>query len=83
MYCLFHQYTSQWKLQYLPLAPVIPVPADIVIARSQQLKLISDLAHEIGLMPNEVILSMLYCLVMYADNRSVSMVTQRLKFHCH
>jgi len=53
---MFQQLTDKWKLQYLSLAPVTPVPADIVIARSQQPKFISDLANEIGLLPSEVML---------------------------
>ena len=53
---LFQQLTAKWKLQCLPLALVTPVPADIVIARSQQPKPISDLANQIGLLTNEVCL---------------------------
>lgn len=48
--------TGKWKLQCLSLSLVTPVPADIVIARSQQPKLISDLANEIGILSNEVML---------------------------
>ena len=61
---LFQQLTNDWTVQYLPLAPLMPVPADIVIARSQQPKPISDLANEIGLMPYEVIVCLLHCLAM-------------------
>lgn len=53
---LFQKLSDKWKLSYLSLAPVIPVPADIVIAHSQEPKPISDLANEIGLLPNEVML---------------------------
>ncbi|XP_046971235.1 C-1-tetrahydrofolate synthase, cytoplasmic isoform X1 [Vanessa cardui] len=43
-----------WPLQTLRLNTLTPVPSDIVIARSQKPKHISQLAEEIGLYPNEV-----------------------------
>ncbi|XP_072929911.1 C-1-tetrahydrofolate synthase, cytoplasmic isoform X1 [Epargyreus clarus] len=43
-----------WPLQLLRLTPQSPPPSDIVIARSQKPKDISQLAHEIGLFPGEV-----------------------------
>ena len=43
-----------WKLRYLPLAPLSPVPADIAVARAQTPKNINELTREIGLLPNEV-----------------------------
>ncbi|XP_075983208.1 pug C-1-tetrahydrofolate synthase, cytoplasmic isoform X3 [Anticarsia gemmatalis] len=43
-----------WPLKPLRIAPASPPPSDIVIARSQKPKVISELAHEIGLFPNEV-----------------------------
>ena len=61
---MFQQLTNDWKVKYLPLAPLKPVPADIVIARSQQPKSISDLANEIGLMPYEVIVYLLHHIAM-------------------
>ncbi|XP_037952265.1 C-1-tetrahydrofolate synthase, cytoplasmic isoform X2 [Teleopsis dalmanni] len=45
---------KQWDLVPLTLNKVIPVPSDIVIARSQTPKNISILAEEIGLMGKEV-----------------------------
>ena len=46
--------SSVWKLRYLPLTPLNPVPKDIEIARNQVPKNILELAQEIGLLPNEV-----------------------------
>ncbi|XP_045776423.1 C-1-tetrahydrofolate synthase, cytoplasmic isoform X3 [Maniola jurtina] len=43
-----------WPLQTLRLNTLAPPPSDIVIARSQKPKHISQLAEEIGLFPNEV-----------------------------
>ncbi|XP_031770034.2 C-1-tetrahydrofolate synthase, cytoplasmic isoform X3 [Galleria mellonella] len=43
-----------WPLRPLRLSPVSPPPSDIVIARSQSPKDISELAQEIGLYPKEV-----------------------------
>ncbi|XP_050353842.1 C-1-tetrahydrofolate synthase, cytoplasmic isoform X2 [Nymphalis io] len=43
-----------WPLQTLRLNTLTPVPSDIVIARSQKPKHITQLAEEIGLFPNEV-----------------------------
>ncbi|CAB3249094.1 unnamed protein product [Arctia plantaginis] len=43
-----------WPLRPLRITPLSPPPSDIVIARSQKPKDISELAHEIGLFPNEV-----------------------------
>ncbi|XP_039758173.1 C-1-tetrahydrofolate synthase, cytoplasmic isoform X1 [Pararge aegeria] len=45
---------SVWPLQTLRLNTLTPPPSDIVIARSQKPKHISQLAEEIGLFPNEV-----------------------------
>ncbi|ALC46524.1 pug [Drosophila busckii] len=45
---------TNWNLQPLPLKLQQPVPSDIVIARAQRPKDISQLAAEIGLEPNEV-----------------------------
>ncbi|KAF9806184.1 hypothetical protein SFRURICE_016383 [Spodoptera frugiperda] len=43
-----------WPLRPLRITPLSPPPSDIVIARSQKPKDISELAHEIGLFSNEV-----------------------------
>ncbi|XP_013183599.1 C-1-tetrahydrofolate synthase, cytoplasmic isoform X2 [Amyelois transitella] len=43
-----------WPLQPLRIKPLVPPPSDIEIARSQKPKDIAELAHEIGLFPNEV-----------------------------
>ncbi|CAG0917316.1 unnamed protein product [Notodromas monacha] len=43
-----------WNLSTLPLSRVTPVPSDIDVARSQTPKDISDLCHEIGILPSEV-----------------------------
>lgn len=43
----------EWKLRILKLNPVRPVPSDIAISRSQQPKLITVLADEIGLLSSE------------------------------
>ncbi|KAM3962554.1 LOW QUALITY PROTEIN: pug C-1-tetrahydrofolate synthase, cytoplasmic [Aphomia sociella] len=43
-----------WPLRSLRLIPASPPPSDIVIARSQTPKDISELAQEIGLFPSEV-----------------------------
>ncbi|XP_053613814.1 C-1-tetrahydrofolate synthase, cytoplasmic isoform X2 [Plodia interpunctella] len=43
-----------WPLQPLRIKPLDPPPSDIEIARSQKPKDIAELAHEIGLYPNEV-----------------------------
>ncbi|XP_049877720.1 C-1-tetrahydrofolate synthase, cytoplasmic isoform X1 [Pectinophora gossypiella] len=43
-----------WPLRPLRIKPLSPAPSDIVIARSQKPKDISELATEIGLYPNEV-----------------------------
>ncbi|XP_032670767.1 C-1-tetrahydrofolate synthase, cytoplasmic isoform X2 [Odontomachus brunneus] len=45
--------TTQWNLRVLKLNFVQPVPSDISISRSQEPKLISSLAEEIGLLSNE------------------------------
>lgn len=45
---------KHWTLSLLHLAPQTPVPSDIVIARSQEPKNITQLAEEIGLYPSEV-----------------------------
>nr|XP_026494264.1 C-1-tetrahydrofolate synthase, cytoplasmic isoform X1 [Vanessa tameamea]XP_026494265.1 C-1-tetrahydrofolate synthase, cytoplasmic isoform X1 [Vanessa tameamea] len=51
----FERFTAPvWPLQTLRLNTLTPVPSDIVIARSQKPKHISQLAEEIGLSPNEV-----------------------------
>ncbi|CAH0728337.1 unnamed protein product, partial [Brenthis ino] len=51
----FDRLTSpSWPLQALHLNTLTPVPSDIVIARSQKPKHITQLAKEIGLSPNEV-----------------------------
>ncbi|ELU03765.1 hypothetical protein CAPTEDRAFT_170278 [Capitella teleta] len=43
-----------WKMSYLPISPLIPVPSDIEVAMAQTPKNIGDLASEIGLLPSEV-----------------------------
>lgn len=43
-----------WHLRVLPLKLQQPVPADILIARSQEPKDIAQLAQEIGLCSSEV-----------------------------
>ncbi|KAK7870033.1 hypothetical protein R5R35_011995 [Gryllus longicercus] len=45
---------TTWNLRLLPITPATPVPRDIVIARAQEPKNISQLANEIGLLPSEV-----------------------------
>ncbi|CRL06152.1 CLUMA_CG019027, isoform A [Clunio marinus] len=45
---------TKWKLQKLSLNILSPVPSDIAISRSQVPKLITTLAEEVGLLPNEV-----------------------------
>ncbi|KAG7204347.1 hypothetical protein KM043_002164 [Ampulex compressa] len=44
---------TEWTLRVLTLNPQKPVPSDIAISRSQEPKLITTLAEEIGLLPNE------------------------------
>lgn len=48
------QGSGVWKIRYLPLKLLDPVPSDIEIARSQTPKPVSELAKEIGLLPKEV-----------------------------
>ena len=45
-----------WNIRVLPLSLETPVPSDIVIARGQEPKDVSQLAEEIGLYPSEVYL---------------------------
>ena len=46
--------SSAWELAKLPLKLLRPVPSDIAIARAQQPKPVSQLAREIGLLPDEL-----------------------------
>ncbi|KAM9798125.1 monofunctional C1-tetrahydrofolate synthase, mitochondrial [Neosynchiropus ocellatus] len=43
-----------WKLRGLRLQPLTPVPSDIEISRAQTPKSVSQLAEEIGLLPEEL-----------------------------
>ncbi|KAK9310011.1 hypothetical protein QLX08_000493 [Tetragonisca angustula] len=44
----------KWNLRVLKINPQKPVANDITISRSQEPKLITSLAEEIGLLPNEI-----------------------------
>ena len=48
------QCSASWNFTPLTLTPVSPVPADIIVARSQTPKPIADLAAEIGIQPGEL-----------------------------
>ncbi|XP_051501497.1 monofunctional C1-tetrahydrofolate synthase, mitochondrial-like [Myxocyprinus asiaticus] len=48
------QQYQQWRLRPLKLQPLSPVPSDIEISRAQAPKPISQLAEEIGLLPEEL-----------------------------
>ncbi|VDN57671.1 unnamed protein product [Dracunculus medinensis] len=43
-----------WKIQYLKLNPITPVPSDIEISRNQKPKKITQLANEIGILSDEL-----------------------------
>lgn len=51
---LEQELNRRWKLSYLPLNLLNPVPNDITIAMAQAPKNIAELAKEIGLLPGEV-----------------------------
>merc|ERR1712136_119803 len=51
---LEEEMNRKWKLSYLPLNLLNPVPNDITIAMAQTPKNIAELAKEIGLLPGEV-----------------------------
>ena len=51
---LLQPVSIEWGLRILPLQLLDPVPSDIVVARSQVPKPITELAEEIGLKPSEV-----------------------------
>lgn len=44
----------KWNLRVLKINPQKPIANDITISRSQEPKLITSLAEEIGLLPNEI-----------------------------
>ncbi|XP_052441675.1 monofunctional C1-tetrahydrofolate synthase, mitochondrial-like [Carassius gibelio] len=48
------QQYQPWRLRPLKLHPLLPVPSDIEISRAQTPKPISQLAQEIGLLPEEL-----------------------------
>uniref|UniRef100_F1KRW4 C-1-tetrahydrofolate synthase, cytoplasmic n=1 Tax=Ascaris suum TaxID=6253 RepID=F1KRW4_ASCSU len=51
---LTKQSVGSWDMRYLKLDVLSPVPADIVVSRSQTPKPITLLAHEIGVLPSEL-----------------------------
>ncbi|XP_071803911.1 C-1-tetrahydrofolate synthase, cytoplasmic-like [Asterias amurensis] len=46
--------TDQWKIRYLPITPLSPIPSDIDISRAQTPKDVAEIAQELCLLPSEI-----------------------------
>lgn len=78
MFPVFFPQGSHWPIRYLPLAPLDPVPCDIVIARAQTPKDVMELAREVGILESEVgtcmCLSVCLCVFAYLCVRIMSIL---------
>ncbi|XP_038072514.1 C-1-tetrahydrofolate synthase, cytoplasmic-like [Patiria miniata] len=46
--------SNLWRMRYLPLTPLDPVPSDIDVSRAQTPKDVSELSQELSLLPSEI-----------------------------